>query len=155
MTLCSQVRQTLLWICQADRQEMKSHQVEMVTDSQPLPELSVSETSDRGCFFSLAPEKHKGTIQCFLNMLLNSTCHYVREPYPGSPSAPVLLLSPTDDCICPFALLLSTRPVWERTRLTLQPLKTHIRWGPQDRNCVTQDLIKPETFLDFEKCKTN
>lgn len=132
---------------------MKSHQVEMVTDSQPLPELSVSETSDRGCFFSLAPEKHKGTIQCFLNMLLNSTCHYVREPYPGSPSAPVPLLSPTDDCICPFALLLSTRPVWERTRLTLQPLNTHTVRSTRQK--LTQNLIKPEKFLDFEKCKTS
>lgn len=36
------------------------------------------ERSNRGCFFSLAPERHKGTIHCFLNVdATYSTTHYV------------------------------------------------------------------------------
>lgn len=63
---------------------------------------------------------HKGTLKhaCFLNIdATNGGCHYVsvrmceRESHPGSPPAPVPLQSLSDDCICPFAPLLSSRPV--------------------------------------------
>lgn len=94
----------------------------MVTESQPLPELNVSERSDRGCFISPAPDKTQRyyTLKhtCFLNIdATNGGCHYVsvrmceRESHPGSPPAPVPLQSLSDDCICPFAPLLSSRPV--------------------------------------------
>lgn len=53
---CDNVRQT------GDEVTSRHHLVEMVTESQPLPELNASERSDRSCFFSLAPARHKGTI---------------------------------------------------------------------------------------------